>query len=156
MFRRVILSTLFACALSAQTAQPPQLPQVPAAGQAPPTAQTEQAAPVVFPYEGKPIALPFRCSLEDVRWAGMSCSEDEPCPLYLELASAEAVGDHIFAAGNIHSDAVTLYSILLMSGDAGHSWQAAPGSMRGAGLDHIQLLDALTGWISGQTLFPIP
>lgn len=86
----------------------------------------------------------------------MSCSEDEPCPLYLELASAEGVGEHIFTAGNIHSDAVTLYSILLSSADGGHSWQAAPGSMRGAGLDHIQLLDALTGWISGQTLFPIP
>lgn len=152
MSRTVILAVILAGAFWAQT---PQLPQPPQAPQTPPAAQPETPAPT-FEYEGKPISLPFRCSVEDVRWAGMSCSEDEACPLYLELASADAVGEHIFTAGNIHSDAVTLYSILLISGDGGHSWQAAPGSMRGAGLDHIQMLDALTGWISGQTLFPIP
>ncbi len=114
------------------------------------------AAPPVFQNDGKPILLPFQCTAEDVRWAGLACSEDEPCPVYLELSAAEGMGNHIFAAGNIHSDTVTLYSVLLSSEDAGHTWRAAGDAFRGAGLDHIQFLDPLTGWISGQTLFPIP
>jgi hypothetical protein len=129
--------------------QAQELPQQPA------TQSATQSLPV-FEYDGKPITLPFHCSLEDIQWAGMSCSDDEPCPMYLELTSAEAVGDRIFAAGNIHSEAVTLYSVLLSSADGGHSWQAGPDSVRGAGLDRIQLLDGLTGWVAGQTLFPIP
>lgn len=156
-FRAMVLKAFLAAALPfalwPQTlppaTQPPQaaIPQADAAS---------QQLPQIFEYEGKPITLPFRCSLDDIHWAGMTCAEDEPCPLYLELSSADAVGEHIFTAGNIHSDAVTLYSILLSSSDGGHSWQAAPGSMRGAGLDRMQFLDALTGWVDGQTLFPIP
>jgi hypothetical protein len=125
-------------------------------GGAPPPATPAQPPAPVFEYEGKPITLPFHCSLDDIRWAGMTCSEDEPCPIYLELSSAEAVGERVFAAGNIHSDAVTLYSVLLSSGDGGHTWQATPDSMRGAGLDRIQFIDALTGWVGGETLFPLP
>lgn len=143
MLTKVALATAAALALSAQDL--PTQSQPPAA----------QAPAPVFEYEGKPIVLPFHCSLDDIRWAGMSCSEDEPCPLYLELASTDAVGERVFAAGNIHSESVTLYSVLLSSGDGGHSWQVAPDSIRGAGLDRLQFLDALTGWIDGQTLSPI-
>ena len=50
-----------------------------------------------------------------MEWAGMSCSDEEPCPVYLELAAVESVGNRIFLAGNIHSNAVTLYSLLLAS-----------------------------------------
>jgi photosystem II stability/assembly factor-like uncharacterized protein len=121
-----------------------------------PPQAVEPPPPPVFAYEGRPITLPYQCSLEDIRWAGLTCSEDEPCPIYLELSSTDAVGERVYAAGNIHSDAVTLYSVLLTSADGGHSWQIAPDSVRGAGLDRIQFLDALTGWIGGQTLFPIP
>jgi hypothetical protein len=171
MFKRLTLAAAASVALlaqqaSQQTPPPATLPAQaasPASGQAPlpnqdaPPASPPPAPapPPVFAYEGKPITLPFHCSIEDMRWAGMTCSEDEPCPIYLELSSTEAVGDRVFAAGNIHSDAVTLYSVLLSSGDGGHSWQAEPGTVRGAGLDRIQFLDALTGWIGGQTLFPI-
>src|SRR5579871_2108498 len=128
---------------------------VPQQQAAPPTPATLPPPPV-FAYEGKPITLPYQCSLEDIHWSGLTCSEDEPCPIYLELSSVEAVGERVFAAGNIHSDAVTLYSMLLSSADGGHSWQLGPDSVRGAGLDRIQFLDALTGWIGGQTLSPIP
>jgi hypothetical protein len=141
---KLILALSAALVLSAQDSQQQTAPATP------------QEPPPVFQYEGKPITLPFHCSLDDIRWAGMSCSDDEPCPLYLELDSAEGVGERVFAAGNIHSESVTLYSVLLSSGDAGHSWQAGSDSMRGAGLDHIQLLDGLTGWIDGQTLSPLP
>ncbi len=149
MLARLIVATVMCATLLAQDTVPPTPPTQPPTLPTPPP-------PAVFEYDGKPITLPFHCSLEDIRWAGMSCSEDEPCPLYLEVASADAVGDHVFAAGNIHSDALTLYSLLLSSSDGGHSWQVGPESIRGAGLDRIQFLDALTGWISGQTLFPIP
>jgi hypothetical protein len=127
---------------------PPQTPQTQVSP--PPTAP----APL-FQNEGKPITLPFECTGEDIQWAGMTCSEDEPCPIYLELSIAEGVGSHILTAGNIHSDTVTLYSVLLSSGDAGHTWTLGTDAYRGAGLDHIQFVDPLTGWISGQTLYPI-
>lgn len=128
-----------------QTTVPPAQTPAPAA-----------PAPAKFQNDGKPITLPFQCTAEDIRWAGMACSEEDPCPIYLELSAAEGVGDHIFAAGNIHSETVTLYSVLLGSDDAGRTWSQAADLYRGAGLDHIQFLDPLTGWISGQTLFPIP
>lgn len=143
MFARLTFAALAAAApLLAQDTTPLMEPAQP-------------PAPVIFPYEGKPITLPFHCTLDDMRWAGMSCSEEEPCPVYLELSSAEGVGEKLFAAGNIHSEAVTLYSVLLSSADGGHSWQIAPETMRGAGLDRIQFLDGLTGWVAGQTLYPI-
>ena len=147
MLKRAAVAAAVCLALAAQ--EPPQQPPSP-----PPT--PGQPVSPVFEYDGKPITLPFHCSLDDMQWAGMSCSEDEPCPLYLELTSIEAVGERVLAAGNIHSESVTLYSVLLTSGDGGHSWQVAPDSLRGAGLDRIQFVDGLTGWVAGQTLFPIP
>jgi photosystem II stability/assembly factor-like uncharacterized protein len=86
----------------------------------------------------------------------LSCSEDEPCPVYLELAAVESAAGRIFAAGNIHSSAVTLYSVLLASEDAGHTWREAHERIRGASLDRIQFLDAELGWTSGQALSPLP
>jgi hypothetical protein len=151
MFARLTFAAALSLVLLAQGPPQQTIPQQ----AAPSTPPTPPPAPV-FAYEGKPITLPYQCSLEDIRWAGLICSEDEPCPIYLELSSAEAVGERVFAAGNIHSDAITLYSVLLSSADGGHSWEFAPDSIRGAGLDRIQFLDALTGWIGGQTLFPIP
>jgi hypothetical protein len=145
MFGKLIIAGIVSAVLLAQDLPPGGAPPIPTAPVQP-----------VFEYEGKPITLPFHCSLEDIRWAGMACSADEPCPIYLELASVEAVGEHVFAAGNIHSDVVTLYSVLLSSGDGGHSWRIGSDSVRGAGLDRIQFLDAVTGWAGGQTLFPLP
>jgi len=146
--RRVIIFPIVCAALMAQDT-PPQAAAQTAAPAAP------VPVPPKFQNDGKPITLPFQCTADDLRWGGMTCSEDEPCPIYLELSAAEGVGDHIFAAGNIHSDTVTLYSVLLGSDDAGHTWSQNADLYRGAGLDHIQFLDPLTGWISGEILFPI-
>lgn len=115
-----------------------------------------QAAPAILQNTGKPMQVEFRCTDEDMQWAGMSCTEEEPCPVYLELAAVESVGNRIFLAGNIHSASVTLYSVLLASSDAGQSWQEAYERVRGAGLDHIQFVDFETGWVGGQLLFPLP
>ena len=60
-----LLTVLAAAAAWAQE-QPPAIP-----------------APPVLENSGKPMLLPFRCTEDDVQWAGLSCSEDEPCPVYL-------------------------------------------------------------------------
>src|SRR6476660_3523013 len=73
-------------------------------------------------YTGTPMKLPFQCTNEYMDWAGMSCSVEEPCPVYLELAAVESVGNRIFLAGNLHSSSVTLYSVLLASDDGGKTW----------------------------------
>lgn len=114
------------------------------------------AAPAVFENRGKPIQLPYTCSADDIQWAGMSCGEDEPCSVFLELSAAEAAGNRIIAAGNLHAESVTLYSVLLASDDDGRTWTEAYQRLRGATFDRIQFLDASTGWISGEDLFPIP
>jgi photosystem II stability/assembly factor-like uncharacterized protein len=122
-------------------------------------AQDQPAASVPAPVlenQGKPIAVPYTCSADDVQWAGLSCTEDEPCAIFLELSAAEGAGNRILVAGNLHSEAVTLYSVLLASDDGGHTWTEPYQRMRGAALDRIQVLEPNTAWISGAQLFPIP
>ena len=75
--------------------------------------------------------------------------------MFLELTAVEAASTHIFLAGNIHSAATTLYTVLLASEDNGHTWREAADRVRGAGLDRIQFLDPDTGWASGETLSPL-
>lgn len=103
---------------------------------------------------GAPMLLPFQCADEDIRWAGMSCTEDAPCPVFLEIATVEAVGNQILLAGNIHGDLVTLYSVLLASDDNGLSWREPHERIRGAGLDHVERLGPSSAWVAGQVLFP--
>ena len=119
------------------------------------TAPIPDAAPVIE-NNGRPMVVPFHCTNDDIAWAGLSCSEEEPCPVYLEISNAEAVGNQIFAAGNLHSDTVTLYSVLLASDDSGKNWREAYQRIRGAGLDRVEFADFAIGWVSGETLFPLP
>ena len=123
----------------------------------PPAASPTPAPPPppVLENTGKPMVLPFQCTAEDLQGAGLSCTEEEPCPLYLELTAVESLGDRILAAGNIHSTATTLSSVLLASDDAGRTWREVHEHIRGAGLDRLQSLDAETGWASGQFLSPL-
>ncbi len=102
------------------------------------------------------MTLPFRCTDEDIRFAGLSCAEDAPCPIFLEISSAESVGNMVLLSGNIHSEAATLYSVLLSSDDNGHTWQEPIDRIRGAGLDHIEYFGTETAWVSGQELVPLP
>ena len=126
----------------------------PAWGQEQPPANP--APPPVLENTGKPMLVPFQCTEDDMRWAGLACSEEDPCDVYLEVALAEPAGQRIFASANIHTDAATLYSVLLGSDDGGRTWREAHERIRGAGLDHIQFLGADTGWISGLSLSPLP
>jgi hypothetical protein len=113
-----------------------------------------QTLPVLRNY-GEPMILPFQCTDDDIQWAGMSCSEEEPCPLYIEVTGIETVGNRIVLPANIHSESTTLYSVLLSSDDAGVTWREAHERMRGSGLDHIQFVDFQNGWVSGETLVPV-
>src|ERR1051325_10299585 len=71
------------------------------------------APPPVLENNGKPILLPFQCTEEDVQLSGLTCPEEDPCPVYLELSAVESVGNRILVAGNLHSPAVTMFSPLL-------------------------------------------
>jgi photosystem II stability/assembly factor-like uncharacterized protein len=110
----------------------------------------------VLEYTGKPIVVPFACTLDDIQSAGMTCSDDEPCAIYLELTAVESVGTKLFVTGNIHASASTLYTALLGSEDGGRTWREVADRIRASGLDHIQFADSETGWASGQLLSPLP
>ncbi len=122
----------------------------------PPASAAPAAPPAMLEYTGKPMVLPFHCTPDDIEWAGLSCLEDEPCAVYLELSAIESAGGGIFATGNIHTGAVTLYSVLVASVDEGRTWREVHERIRGAGLDHLQFLDGQTGWASGVTFSPLP
>src|SRR5438477_10888462 len=107
---RLVPILLGALAALAQD-QPPATPPAP-------TTPADPTAPPVLENTGKPMLAPFQCSEEDIRSAGLACSEEDPCQVYLELAALLAAGNRIFAAGNIHAESATLYSILLGSDDS--------------------------------------
>ena len=129
------------------------LAQAPA--ETPPPANTPPPKPSMV-YSGKPLPAPFSCTEDDMQWAGMSCTEDEPCPIYLELSAMETVGSSLFVSGNLHSPVTTLYSVLLASSDGGKTWTEPFERIRGAGLDQIQFIDFESGWISGHLVHPLP
>jgi photosystem II stability/assembly factor-like uncharacterized protein len=112
------------------------------------------SARFVFGFED--TKLPFTCQEDDIQWAGMTCPENEPCPVYLELSSVGSTGSRVFLAGNVHSAQMTLYSLLLSSEDAGATWKEPLGRVRGELLDRIQFQNFETGWISGQRAVPLP
>jgi hypothetical protein len=105
---------------------------------------------------GSPMRVELRCTEEDISAAGLSCTAEAPCQVYLELSVVEPAGAKIFLAGNIHTASVTLHSILLASADAGKTWQEPYERIRGAALDQAQFFDDATGWIGGQTVQPLP
>lgn len=105
---------------------------------------------------GKPMRVVYECTAADTQAAGLGCSEEDPCPVYLELSNVEAVGGKVFITGNLHTPTATLYSILLASEDAGNTWSEPHPRMRSSGLDQIQFIDFQNGWISGANLQGAP
>src|SRR6202453_2701108 len=105
---------------------------------------------------GKPMRVLYECTAADTQAAGLGCSEEDPCPVYLELANVEAVGNKIFVTGNLHTPMATLFSVLLVSEDNGTTWTEPHPRTRSAGLDQIQFVDFQNGWISGANLQGAP
>jgi len=145
---------LIACVTKAQNT-PPELPKPPQ----PPKneASLEQnLAATELRNLGKTMTIPFQCTDEDISWAGMSCTEEEPCPVYVDMATLEVLGNRLIVVGNIHGESTTLYSLLLISDDGGAIWREPFERLRGTGLDHLEFIDFQNGWISGATLVPLP
>ena len=103
-----------------------------------------------------PVRVEYSCPAEDVDSFGLTCSADDPCPVFLELAWVESAGARLLVTGNLHTATTTLYGILLLSEDAGKTWTEPIMRLRSAALDQIQFIDLQTGWISGQKIEPLP
>lgn len=110
---------------------------------------------VILENTGKPIVAPYDCTDADIQSFGLSCTLDDPCPIYLELAAFEPVGNQLYVSGNIHTDAVTLYSIMLASTDGGKTWREPFARIHGASLDRILFVGFEQGWVMGGTVNPI-
>lgn len=96
------------------------------------------------------------CTPEQAESFGLACSENDPCPIYLELNSVEGFGASIFVSGNLHSTDTTMFGILLVSDDSGKSWTEPAKRLRAATLEQIQFADPQHGWVSGMVLDPLP
>jgi hypothetical protein len=105
---------------------------------------------------GKPMTVTSECKAADLPSLGLSCSEEEPCAMYLELSDVELVGTKLFLVGNIHTNSATLESIVLASDDLGKTWSEPAPRIFGSGLDHIEFVDFENGWISGQVQQTLP
>ena len=99
--------------------------------------------------------LEYACPAADVEKFGLTCSEEEPCDVFLDLVSAEGVGSTIFAVGNLHTLTTTLYGVLLTSGDGGKTWTEPVPRIEGAALDQVHFPDFQHGWASGVTVEPL-
>src|ERR1700689_4693282 len=64
------------------------------------------------------VAIPFACTAEEIDHFGLNCSAEQPCPVYADLNSVESIGARVFVTGNLHTDSVTLASLLFGSGDS--------------------------------------
>lgn len=116
----------------------------------------ESTRPAVLEYQGQPIQLPTPCTEADIRALNLTCPAENPCPVYLELAEMERVGEKIFLTGNLHTDTTTLASVLLASNDSGKSWYEAHGRIRSGGLDLIVFYDLQWGWAAGYLVHALP
>jgi photosystem II stability/assembly factor-like uncharacterized protein len=103
-----------------------------------------------------PVKVEYACPAEDLESFGLACSGEEPCAVFLELNAAEAAGDRLFLAGDLHTQSSTLYGILLASEDGGRTWTEPMPRIRAASFEQLQFLDAKNGWVSGETIEPLP
>jgi photosystem II stability/assembly factor-like uncharacterized protein len=96
------------------------------------------------------------CDPSDLEALGLACPPASPCDAYLELSAVESAGARVFLMGNIHTDSVTMHSILLATSDSAKTWNEPYARVRGAALDRVQFFDNETGWIGGQVVQPLP
>jgi len=103
-----------------------------------------------------PANIDVRCTREQIDELGLSCTAEQPCPIYLELTSAESTTGRLFVAGNLHTNSATLSSILLASDDGGNTWSEPHPRITAAVLDQIQFIDLQDGWIGGHVMQNLP
>jgi photosystem II stability/assembly factor-like uncharacterized protein len=100
--------------------------------------------------------VPYTCNESELEFAVAVCSPSEPCTVYVEISSLTRAASRWFAVGNLHTDAATLSSLLMVSDDGGASWKEPFDRQRGKAVDQIQFLDAHYGWAAGETQNPLP
>lgn len=94
------------------------------------------------------VHVDYACTQEDVDSFGLSCSEDQPCPVFFEISAVDSFGSHIFVAGDIHTATTILYGVLLSTDDGGASWSEAIPRRRGTAFEQFQIIGN-NGWLSG-------
>jgi len=109
----------------------------------------EEPQPVQLVYEGQPLQLQFECLQENFPGAGVHCSPETPCELFLELTSIASAGEKVFLAGDIHTSSAAISTVLLASEDGGTTWTEAAGRILSAGLERLQFADEKHGWAAG-------
>jgi hypothetical protein len=114
----------------------------------------EQRVPLVN--TGAPLRVALDCDPGDLEALGLACPPASPCDAYLELSAVESAGARVFVLGNIHTDSVTIHSIVLVTSDSAKTWSEPYTRVRGAALDRVQFIDNETGWIGGQVVQPLP
>ena len=102
-----------------------------------------------------PVAVSFSCAENDLQSAGLLCTEDEPCPIYLEINSIAPAGKKLFLAGDLHATAATLSTILLSSDDGGKTWKEPAERIPGGAIDQLQIYDLEHGWAAGEIQYPL-
>ncbi len=103
----------------------------------------------------EPVRVAYECTEDDANELGLTCTMEDPCPVFLELASADAAGGRLIVAGNLHTKNVTLYGLVLASEDNGVTWTDAHERLRAAALEQIEFIDLQTGWINGEAIDPL-
>jgi hypothetical protein len=114
-------------------------------------AQSDTEEPVLE-YRGTPIVVPVECSNEEIAEFGLVCPPERPCPVYLELTSVEFVGRKLFVSGNLHTESMTLFTVLLASDNGGLSWTEPAEPVVHAGLDEVAFYDNDHGWALGHVI----
>ena len=115
-----------------------------------------ETPPATLENTDRPMRVPLECKVDQLQSLGLSCTEDDPCPLYLELDAVDSAGERILVAGNIHGSAATVSTILLASADGGKTWTEPFERIPSSELEQIQFFDADHGWISGSVIQTLP
>jgi hypothetical protein len=113
-------------------------------------AQEAPPASAILVYTREPLRIPVECRAEDFAAADLHCSEEEPCQVFLELTSVEAVGPKVFVTGNLHTSSATLASVVLFSDDGGGRWQEPVRRFPSASGEAVQFLNEQHGWVAVQ------
>jgi hypothetical protein len=102
-----------------------------------------------------PVHVDYTCTPEDIDSFGLSCFENQPCPVFFEVSAVDSFGPHLFVAGDIHTATTTLYGVLLSTEDNGATWSESIARLRSTAFEQFQIIDH-HGWLSGQRVDPLP
>ena len=99
--------------------------------------------------------MAYECTEDDAEAFGLTCTMEDPCPVFLELVSADSAVGRLLVAGNLHTKNVTLYGVVLASEDNGLTWTEAHERIRAAALEQVEFRDLQAGWATGESLDPL-